>query len=284
MAYKTIISAEDLQQHLGETGWAIIDCRHSLADPDWGQKVYEEGHIPGAYFAHLDQDLSSKVIPGKTGRHPLPTDWKAFAKLLGSWGIGEKTQVVAYDASHGGIASRLWWMLKFLGHEQVAVLDGGWENWVKENRPVSLDIPAKRSDSFAPVLHIDMVRDMEDVRESLNNKDIQVVDSRAAERYAGLEEPIDPVAGHIPGAENFPFLENVDEHHLWKSRAFLFKRFAPLFGQFNSGQIIVHCGSGVTACHNLLAMQHAGYEMAKLYPGSWSEWITRKENPVDPGA
>lgn len=280
MAYKTIISAAELEHHLGESGWTIVDCRHTLADPGWGRQAYTEGHIPGAYFAHLDEDLSGAIIPGKTGRHPLPADWLDFASLLGSWGIDSSTQVVAYDASHGGIASRLWWMLNYLGHDKVAVLDGGWENWVSEGRAITVEIPVKKNAQFNPKPHPDMIRGMEDVRNAIQNTHIQVVDSRAAERYAGLEEPIDPVAGHIPGAVNFPFLANVDEHHLWKSKAVLKERFEKLFSKYGPDQVIIHCGSGVTACQNLLAMRHAGYPMAKLYPGSWSEWITRKENPV----
>ncbi len=280
MAYKTIISAAELEHHLGQTGWAIVDCRHTLADPEWGSQAYLESHIPGAYFAHLDEDLSGAIIPGETGRHPLPSDWEAFAKLLGSWGIDASTQVVAYDASHGGIASRLWWILNYLGHEKVAVLDGGWENWVSEGRAQSTDLPGHKSAQFIAEPHPGMVRSMEDVLDAIHNKGVQVVDSRAAERYAGLEEPIDPVAGHIPGAVNFPFLENVNDDHQWKSRAFLRERFENLFQKHDPNNVIVHCGSGVTACHNLLAMRHAGYPMAKLYPGSWSEWVTRKENPV----
>lgn len=240
-----------------------------------------DAHIPGAYFAHLDEDLSGDILPGITGRHPLPEDFDVFATKLGNWGIDSSKQVIVYDQSHGGIASRLWWMLNYLGHENVAVLDGGWKKWIEENREVTQVIPDDQQIKFEYEKQDNWIELMDEVRRWISDPSKQVVDARAAIRYAGIEEPIDPVAGHMPGAVNYPFLENVDEEHQWKSKQDLHKRFAKLFNKFDADDMIVHCGSGVTACHNLLAMKHAGYQMPKLYPGSWSEWITQAENPVE---
>jgi thiosulfate/3-mercaptopyruvate sulfurtransferase len=284
MIYDTIISTHDLEAHLHDEHWTIIDCRHSLDDTQWGRRGYIEAHIPGAFFAHVDEDLSGEIIPWKTGRHPLPDDFEDFSKQLGKWNIDNTQQVVIYDQSHGGIASRLWWMLNFLGHKRVAVLDGGWQKWQLERKQTDDSVPEEGNAKFLPSMNTEMIALMDEVRHSISQPGKLIIDSRAAPRYAGIEEPIDPIAGHIPSARNFPFLENVDENHVWKSPAFVQHRFEALYAQYKPEDIMVHCGSGVTACQNILAMKYAGFPMPKLYPGSWSEWITRKDNPVEVSA
>lgn len=270
--FTNIINAEDLNAHLKASDWVIIDCRFSLADTEEGRKHYEESHIPGAFYAHLDDDLSGPIMPGKTGRHPLP-DIDTFAALASSWGIEKGTQVVAYDDKGGAIAARLWWMLRWLGHESAAVLNGGWQYWVSQNNPVDNIIPAKRNGTFIPAVNDGMSVNASEVNSLKDDPLFVLVDSRIASRYRGEEEPIDPVAGHIPGAINLPFPENMDEDMTLKSPEWLWDRFESATGGKPGDLVVFYCGSGVTACHNILAFNYAGFDMAKLYPGSWSEWI-----------
>jgi thiosulfate/3-mercaptopyruvate sulfurtransferase len=270
--FTNIISAEDLNAHLRATDWVIVDCRFSLADTEEGRRNYAESHIPGAYFAHLDEDLSGPVISGKTGRHPLP-DIDAFVKVLSSWGIEKGTQVVVYDDKGGAIAARLWWMLHWLGHESVAVLNGGWQYWLAQNYPVDNNIPEKKSGIFEPALNDKMTVNTAEVNMLKEDPIFKLIDSRTAPRYRGEEEPIDPVAGHIPGAINLPFPENLDEDMTLKSPEWLWDRFEEATGGKPGDLVVFYCGSGVTACHNILAFNYAGFSMPKLYPGSWSEWI-----------
>jgi thiosulfate/3-mercaptopyruvate sulfurtransferase len=270
--FTNIISAEDLNAHLRATDWVIVDCRFSLADTEEGRRNYAESHIPGAYFAHLDEDLSGPVISGKTGRHPLP-DIDAFVKVLSSWGIEKGTQVVVYDDKGGAIAARLWWMLHWLGHESVAVLNGGWQYWLAQNYPVDNNIPEKKSGIFEPALNDKMTINTAEVNMLKEDPIFKLIDSRTAPRYRGEEEPIDPVAGHIPGAINLPFPENLDEDMTLKSPEWLWDRFEEATGGKPGDLVVFYCGSGVTACHNILAFNYAGFSMPKLYPGSWSEWI-----------
>ncbi|MEM1271851.1 MAG: sulfurtransferase [Bacteroidota bacterium] len=269
LEYRTIISPAELKTRLAQPNWRVIDCRFSLADTDAGRHAYRTSHIPGAVYAHLDSDLSGPVIAGTTGRHPLPSP-ETFAARLSSWGVGQDVQVVAYDDKGGAIASRLWWMLKWMGHEAVAVLDGGWPAWVEEGFPVEsvAVMPAPRR--FVPNVRGELAVDGAFVAESIETGRCTLVDARAAERYRGEHEPIDPVAGHIPTAINRPFSENLNpETGRFNPPDLLRERFRDL------GEIIVYCGSGVTAAHDILATQIAGLPMPRLYAGSWSDWITR---------
>jgi thiosulfate/3-mercaptopyruvate sulfurtransferase len=278
--FTTLIDAPRLLQLHTSPDWVIIDCRFSLADTHAGRAAYEEAHIPGAYYAHLDTDLSGPIIAGKTGRHPLP-DIPSFAARCGRWGIDDSKQVIVYDDKGGAIASRLWWMLRWLGHEKVAVLDGGWQAWLAEGGTTSADIPDFDEDTaFQPDVNPYWLVNATFVQQAQHDNDYLIVDSRASARYAGENEPIDPIAGHIPGAINAPFAENWVDNFEFKSISELADRFTNILGSYDADHTIFYCGSGVTACHNLLALAHAGLGMAKLYAGSWSDWITRPERGI----
>lgn len=276
--YTTLISVQDLQQHLSDQNWLIVDCRFDLGDTNAGRRAYEQAHIPGAVYAHLDDDLSGTIIPGTTGRHPLPSVAELTA-LFSLWGVDDTVQVIVYDDKGGGIASRLWWMLRWLGHDAVAVLDGGWPAWLKAGAAVS-KLPANlRPKTFVARPKKEMLVDAAAIDSMRTDADFTVVDSRAAERYRGEVEPIDPVAGHIPGAINLPFPENLEEG-TFQDPAQLKARFEKALMDKSPDHVVFYCGSGVTACHNLLAYAHAGLGNARLYPGSWSEWITDKNRAV----
>lgn len=278
--YTTLISCKKLQQYLGRPDWVIVDCRFSLADTESGRRAYAQSHIPGAYYAHLDDDLSGSIIPGKTGRHPLPSV-EAAAKLFSSWGIGPRTQVVAYDDMSGAIAARLWWMLRWLGHDQVAVLEGGWPAWQKAALPTDDQSPLKKNEGrFIAKVQNRLFADADFVEQVRLDPQYRVVDSRTSERYRGEKEPIDPIAGHIPGALNYPHPGNVTPDGNWLSSENLRTRFQNLLGDTPSENVIFYCGSGVTACRNLLAFKHAGIGEGKLYAGSWSEWITDPKREI----
>lgn len=264
----TVISVEELAAHLGQDGWVVVDCRFDLSDPAAGERRYRESHIPGAVYAHLDRDLSAPLDPtGRGGRHPLPSP-AAMARVFGRLGIDGATQVVAYDDQSGHYAARLWWMLRLMGHEPVAVLDGGWPGWLAAGLPVeggSGDVPPERLYAGAP--QMDRVAAMDEAGAAS-----LLVDSRAPERYRGEVEPIDPVAGHIPGARNRPFAANWDGDGRWRSQEALLADFLDLLGPTPPEEAVFYCGSGVSACVNLLAMAHAGLPLGRLYVGSWSEW------------
>jgi thiosulfate/3-mercaptopyruvate sulfurtransferase len=270
----TIISPAEAAKLSAES--LFFDCRHNLFDLSEGVDNYTAGHLPGAYHLHMDEVLSGEIIPGKTGRHPLP-EMDAFAVFISRFGLRKETQVVCYDDKGGGLAARLWWMLKVLGHEAVAVLDGGVQAWATaglplepgyHNHPVANAAPL--APHFAPYSPL-CTRDRAQVDALRNAPDHTVVDSRTAPRYRGEQEPIDPVAGHIEGAVNLPWPENLQDGKL-KSKAALKARFSEL--KEDADKNVFYCGSGVTACHNILAYTHAYGEMPLLYPGSWSEWIT----------
>ncbi|MEO1260596.1 MAG: sulfurtransferase [Bacteroidota bacterium] len=280
--HATIIAAQELLGLLGKKDVAIIDCRFTLADLNQGRKDYGVSHIPGAHYAHLDDDLSGEIIPGKTGRHPFP-EINKFVKKCGAWGIDGNTQVVVYDYGHGGIAARLWFLLKWLGHEKVAVLDGGWKNWLSQNLPTSAILPITSIKEFRPQVKNDKLVDVKAMETISKDENFLIVDSRTAPRYRGEAEPIDPVAGHVPGAVSAPFLENIGSNGLFKSQEELKERFAEIMKKGTPEKTVFYCGSGVTACHNLLALSHIGIDEAKLYPGSWSEWITDPARPVETG-
>lgn len=282
MAYTTLISTQDLAARLEAPDWRLLDCRFNLADTAQGEQAYAEGHIPGALYAHLDRDLSGPIVPGETGRHPLP-DPEAFAARLSAWGIDERVQVVAYDDSGGMFAARLWWMLRWLGHDSVAVLDGGWRHWLATGLAQSTEqaLPVARRFSARPRERLQV--DADAVLERLDNPALHLFDVRGADRFRGENETLDPVAGHIPGAVSVPFMGNLASDGRFLSQHALRERYQPLLAGASADESIVYCGSGVTAAHTILAMQHAGLGEGRLNAGSWSHWITDPSRPVATG-
>ena len=280
--YQTLISAETLKENLDRKDWAVVDCRFWLAEPERGERDYRRAHIPGAVYAHLDRHLSAPVIAGRTGRHPLP-EAATFARTLSGWGIGAGVQVVAYDDSDGAIAARLWWMLRWLGHNAVAVLDGGWAGWQAKGYPARSGEERRPPRPFTPRPRPELLASVAEVEALRTNSTACLLDARNADRYRGENETIDPVAGHIPGAISAPYVENLTAEGHFRPAAELRARFAALLGDTPPQRTVVYCGSGVTAAHNLLAMLHAGLGEARLYAGSWSEWITDPSRPVATG-
>ena len=282
---KLLLTTEELAKHLDDPAWVAFDVRHDLADLEAGRKAYAEGHVPGAYFLHMDEDLSGPKT-GRNGRHPLP-DVHAFAQRIARCGVEPRTQVVAYDAMGGSFAVRLWWMLRWLGHERVALLDGGWPAWVREGRPVSRETPPERAGSFAPRPRLGATVDAAFVERFRNDAAVRMVDARAPARYAGAQEPLDPVAGHVPGAVNRFWQQNLAADGRFKDAPALREEWAAALGGGEAANSVHMCGSGVTACHNLFALAVAGLGDARLYPGSWSEWCADPARPVatgrDPG-
>jgi thiosulfate/3-mercaptopyruvate sulfurtransferase len=277
MPHTTLISATELAQHLNDPQWAIFDCRHDLMTPGAGARAYAESHIPGARFADTDADLAGPKN-GKNGRHPLP-DARAFMQWLGQNGVDSSKQVVAYDNVGSASAARLWWMLRWLGHEPVAVLDGGWEGWIKAAQPVTADVATPVAARFSGTPQSTWVG-AGDVVRNLGTQEMVLVDARAPERYKGLTEPIDPVAGHIPGALNRLYKDNLGPDGRFKAADQLRQEFGALLRGTAPDRIVHQCGSGVSACHNLLAMEVAGMRGSRLYPGSWSEWVADPTRPV----
>jgi thiosulfate/3-mercaptopyruvate sulfurtransferase len=280
--YTTLISTSDLAAHLNDAAWVVCDCRHDLADTETGRRAYAESHIPGARFVHLDEDLSAAKT-GKNGRHPLP-DPDKFVRRLGELGIDGAKQVIAYDASGGPYAARLWWMLRWQGHDAVAVLDGGWNAWLKASHPVTKQIPVVAATRFASRMRADAAIDAKTVAARLGKPEPRLLDARAPNRYRGENETIDPVAGHIPGAANRFFQMNLDADGKFKPAAVLKMEFGETLGGVTPSRVAHYCGSGVTACHNLLAMETAGLTGSKLFPGSWSEWCSDRSRPVATGS
>lgn len=276
--YRTLVDCHTLALHLHDPDWRIVDCRFVLSNPDAGRGAYVAGHIPGARYAHLNEDLSSPITPA-SGRHPLP-DSDVLAKKLGAWGIDRGKQVVAYDDSFGAMASRLWWLLRWLGHDTVALLDGGLPRWQREGHPMTTDVSVVTPALFSPQLHDEMWVDAATVTRAVTQNDWLVMDARAEERFNGEIEPLDPVAGHIPGAINLPYEDNLHLSGRFASPEELRALYAGFMEDVPPGQVIQMCGSGVTACHNILAMEHAGLRGARLYAGSWSEWIRDPSRPV----
>jgi thiosulfate/3-mercaptopyruvate sulfurtransferase len=282
MDYRTIISTKELAANLGDPGLAVMDCRYYLAETDRGYQEYLEAHIPGAIYIHMDRDLSGQIIPGTTGRHPLP-DSQTFAERLSRWGVDETVQVIAYDNTGGGMASRLWWMLRWLGHDRVAVLNGDWRAWVRDGSPVESGENTRPRKEFHPKEHPEYMVDSDFVDQVREDEDFLLLDARSAERYWGLKEPIDDKSGHIPGAVTAPFALNLNDEGYFLDKEVLRERYEDLLNGLPPEQVIVYCGSGVTSNHNLIAMLEAGIGMGRLYPGSWSEWITDSERPIAPG-
>ena len=278
MNSSTLISCEVLAGHLNDPDWRIFDCRHLLSDLAYGERVYAEGHLPGAFLMRLDSDLSGPMT-GSNGRHPLP-DLQQLMSKLGAAGVSRQTQVVVYDDVGGMVAGRLWWMLRWLGHDRVAVLDGGINHWVKQGRTLTTELPQSAPAVFEGSPKPGWVATTADVLASLENNEVCVVDARAPDRFRGENETLDPVGGHIPGARNRFFKDNLDAEGLFRSAAELRPEFLGLFAGVEPAKAIMQCGSGVSACHNLLAMEIAGLHGAKLYVGSWSEWCSDPSRPV----
>lgn len=283
MKYSTLISVEELASHIDDPEWAIVDCRFALEDPALGHRSYLEAHIPGAVYAHLDDDLCSPIVEGVTGRHPLPTT-ETIAEQFGEWGINDSVQVVAYDDAGGAMAaSRLWWMLQWMGHEAAAVLNGGWSQWLKAGFEVSSGRESRVARQFNPQVQSKLLIETSEIQDHLSDPSLTIIDSRAAERYRGEIEPIDPVAGHIPGALPSPHLNVLDKKGNFLPADKLEHYFKSLLGDVRAEDTAFYCGSGVTAVENVLAMKYAGMGEARLYAGSWSEWITDPARPISTG-
>jgi len=280
MGYENLISARELQDRVDDQNWAVVDCRFSLADTERGRRDYLLDHIPGAVYAHLDADLSGSIIPGQTGRHPLPPI-DDFCRTLSAWGVSDESQVVVYDDAGGAIAARLWWMMRWLGHDAVALLDGGWPHWVAEGHTVSSGEEKRDPATFTARPRTELAVSLPEVDQLRTDPGFKLVDAREVERYRGEVEPIDPVAGHIPGAISAPYKENLDSTGCFLSPAELRNLYSTALGDTSPDKVVFYCGSGVTAAHNLVAMSHAGLGLGRLYPGSWSEWIANPERPVE---
>ena len=291
MPFTTLISPETLAQHLDDPTWVIVDCRFTLADTEAGRRAYRQTHIPGAVYAHLDEDLSGPPVTDH-GRHPLPTP-EALRALFGRLGIGEETQVVAYDNAGSIVAARLWWMLRYLGHRAAAVLDGGWTAWEEAGLPTAAGVEENEPALFEGeprrewlVVAEDIVSETESETESETGSKTEgeasarLIDARAPERFRGEEEPLDPVAGRIPGAVNYPYGRNLDNDGRFLPPEQLRQQLEAVLEGAEPEVAVHYCGSGVSACHNLLAQAHAGLPPGRLYAGSWSDWITDPERPV----
>jgi thiosulfate/3-mercaptopyruvate sulfurtransferase len=280
MPHTTLVSTTQLASHLDDPAWVVFDCRHDLAKPDSGALAYATAHIPGARFLHLDRDLSAPTT-GKNGRHPLP-DPQAFMRTLGAAGVDSNKQVVAYDDKTSVYAARLWWMLRWLGHENVAVLDGGYAKWTHEARPVTGAPPQPVPARFAGRPRAISV-DADEVLGAIGRPGRVLIDARAPDRYRGENETLDPVGGRIGGSLNRFFRDNLDASGCFKPAAELRQAFTALLGDAPPDAVVHSCGSGVSACHNLLAMEIAGLSGSRLYPGSWSEWCSDPSRPTEKG-
>jgi thiosulfate/3-mercaptopyruvate sulfurtransferase len=280
MTFTTLVTPAALDAHLDDPDWCIVDCRHDLLDHAFGRREYDKGHIDGAFFADSETDLAGPKT-GSNGRHPLPQR-DAVADLFRRWGMSNRSQLVAYDAQGGAFAVRLWWLARWLGHANAAVLDGGWRAWVAGGRRTSRSVPQRAAGTFSPAAPLVGDIDAAYVLAHLNDDRTIVLDARSAERYAGEQEPIDPVAGHIPGALNRFWQANLADGR-FKSAAELRAEFDALLAGRAPAEVIHVCGSGVTACHNLLAMEIAGLPGGRLYAGSWSEWVADRSRPVGRG-
>ncbi|MFN3982285.1 MAG: sulfurtransferase [Caldilinea sp.] len=283
MAFTTLISPAEVAAHLDDPNWAIVDCRFALADPEKRRQEYLIAHIPGAVYAHLDEDLSAPIVPGKSGRHPLPAI-DDFAAKLSQWGIDDRTQVVVYDDNSGIIAGRLWWMLRWLGHDAAAVLDGDWRLWLAEGRPTRAGFETRTPRIFVARPRPHLLVTVDEIVAKLGNPALHLFDVRMAERYRGENETIDLVAGHIPGAVNAPYTLNLDADGRFLAASELRERYEALLGDAPVHEAIFYCGSGVSAVHDLLALEIAGLGMGRLYVGSWSEWIVDPARPVAMGS
>ncbi|MBP6596778.1 MAG: sulfurtransferase [Arenimonas sp.] len=284
MDWRTLVSAPELAAVLGRDGLSVVDCRHVLAggDPDAGERAWRQAHLPGAGHAHLDRDLSDHRKPAAQGRHPLP-DAADFCRVLARLGVRPESQVVAYDAGDGAMAAaRFWWLLRLLGHRRVAVLDGGVARWQALGLPMASAPPVLKPGAYSGEFQLGAIATSAELMAQLPAVPGTLLDARAPERYAGLVEPLDPVAGHIPGAVNRPYSSNLDAG-MFRASAALRAEFEALLQGRAPMHVVLSCGSGVTACHNLLAMEHAGLHGARIYAGSWSAWVSDPSRPTAQG-
>ena len=284
VAYATLIGVDQLAEQLGGADWVVIDCRYTLSDPLLGPAAYQKSRLPGARYADLERDLSG---PRREigGRNPLP-DSATFALTLSRWGIAPQTQVVLYDDSFGSIACRLWWMLRHAGHRKVALLDGGWPVWKRKKLAIEEGPPVAFSGLPAPYPVARLADDLADttlVDDIRQNAGWALLDARPEERYTGERETVDRVGGHIPGSRHWTFEDNLAFDGRFLDRDELRGNFTGLLGRTPPDRVVHTCGSGVTACHNVLAMEHAGLTGSRLYAGSWSEWISDPARPVATG-
>lgn len=279
MEYSSIISSDILYQHLDDPQWRIVDCRFNLLAPNEGRGLYAIEHLPNALYAHLDEDLSSPVTD-TSGRHPLP-DVEQLKTKLGAWGINSQTQVVAYDDAGGSYAARLWWLLHWLGHNKAAVLDGGFSIWKKQGLPTTAEPSHVSPTTFKGEPDHKMLVTTDQLQHQLAHSDACIIDVRDPERFHGVREPIDTVAGHIPGAVNIPWKSNIDGNGLFLPKGQLYDQYKRLLHTHTANEITFMCGSGVTACHGLLVLDYIGANDARLYPGSWSEWIRDPARPIE---
>lgn len=270
-----------LAEQLDNTSWVVVDCRYDLQDEAWGRQQYRASHIPGAVYASLKHDLAGPLT-GTNGRHPIPTV-DQLAATFGRLSIGDGTQVVMYDQDTGAWASRLWWMLRYLGHDAAAVLDGGWAKWTREAWPTRDGEETRPAAVFTPHLRADMRRDVAEIETIVRERSALLVDARAPDRFEGRSETIDRLAGHIPGAVNHFYKSNLAEDGTMLPAEALREHFAKTLDGRPAAQAVMYCGSGVTACQNLLAMEHAGLRGAALYPGSWSQWSSDPARPYEKG-
>jgi thiosulfate/3-mercaptopyruvate sulfurtransferase len=280
--FTTLIDANTLSEQLSREDLTLFDCRFDLANVAWGEAEYARAHLPGALYLHLDRDLSSPISE-RSGRHPLP-DPERFAARLGELGVTSDSQIIAYDQGNGAYGARLWWLARWIGLRNVAVLDGGIAAWRAAGLPLETAVRTPQSRTLTPSLTPDAWVSSDAVNELRQRPGALLIDARGAERFAGRNETLDPVAGHVPGARNRPFLDNLGADGRFLPADVLRQRFATILGSLAPSSAIAMCGSGVTACHNLLALEHAGFTGARLYAGSWSEWIRDPRRPVATGA
>ncbi len=281
MTFTTTITVAELANHLDDPNWVIVDSRFKLANPDQGRMDYESAHIPRAVYAHLDHDLTGPIIKGVTGRHPLPSVEKV-ADVFSRLGIDARVQVVAYDDQGGALAAgRVWWLLCWLGHEAVAVLDGGWQEWIMNGLAVRSGNEARKPRKFISHPRNDLIVSAEDVDAMRKDPQYRVLDARSVDRYHGENETIDPIAGHIPGAISAPYVDNLNPDGTFRADESIAARYKKLLSGVPINHVVCYCGSGVTATHDILAMMIAGLGEARIYAGSYSEWITDPNHPVE---
>jgi thiosulfate/3-mercaptopyruvate sulfurtransferase len=276
-----LVSCEQLAAHANDPTWIVFDCRHDLMDVAKGEQWYREGHIPGAFLANLDTDLSGEKT-GTNGRHPLPSP-AMFSAFLARHGVTARSTVVAYDDVGGQFAARLWWLCRWVGLRNASLLDGGIQRWVAQARPISTAIPVIKPASFAGRADSFMISTVDEVLSRIGRADLVLIDARAPERYRGEVEPIDPVAGHIPSALNRFYKENLKVDLTFKSPDEIRKGLVDLMAGRSATEVVHQCGSGVTACANVFAMEYAGLKGSRLYAGSWSEWVADPSRPVATG-
>ena len=280
--FTTLIDANTLSEQLRREDLTLFDCRFDLGNVSWGETEYARAHLPGALYLHLDRDLSSP-ISAHSGRHPLP-DPGSYAARLAELGVTPESQIVAYDQGNGAYGARLWWLARWIGLRNVAVLDGGIAAWRAAGLPLETAVRTPKPSAFTPTVTPNAWVTSDAVDELRQRPGNLLVDARGAERFAGRNETLDPVAGHVPGARNRPFLDNLGADGRFLPADVLRQQFTTLLGSANASSVVAMCGSGVTACHNLLALEHAGFSGARLYAGSWSEWIRDPRRPVATGA